>query len=373
MNRRDDIDIMKLAFSLAEKGKATAQPNPMVGAVIVNKNEIAGEGYHERFGEEHAEIMAIRQAGDRAKGGTLYVTLEPCCHHGKTPPCTKAIVEAGLSRVVCSDRDPNPIVNGAGLRILEDNGVSVEEGVMSSKARRLNEKYYKYITTGRPFVTLKMAQSLDGHITYSGSVKWVTGMMARRRVHGMRASHMSIMAGIGTVEADDPALNVRYGEYTSTCRQPLRVIIDSNLRLKSSTTVVSTAQEHPVAVYTHKDPDGQKFSKLSERGVQIIIAPADNDGRLDLRWILEDLGSKNISSVLVEGGRALATSLINEQLVDKVVLFVAPRIIGEDEGIEGFGKIKSIDGIPGIELKDIRFERIDCDLMVTGYPEKVED
>lgn len=367
MNYGSDESMMQLAISLAEKGKATTQPNPMVGAVIVKNAEIVGEGYHARIGEAHAEIRAINHAGEKAKGGILYVNLEPCSHHGKTPPCTDAIIASGISRVVCSDLDPNPLVNGRGLHALKESGIAVEEGILKEKSKKLNEIYYKYITTGRPFVTLKMAQSLDGKITYQNMGRWISGALSRRVVHEMRSHHLSIMVGIGTVEADDPLLNIRYAEFTSECRQPLRVIVDSTLRLKPDAALVKTASLYPTAVFTGPDSGEEKACALRDRGIQVYIAPTGEDGKLDLHWILAELGKMEISSVLVEGGRELATSFISHGLVDKVVLFLAPRIIGRGEGI-GAGNTQ-----PLLELKDIRAEEIDEDIMITGYPLRTGD
>lgn len=351
---------MRLALSLASNGRASSQPNPMVGAVIVADGEIVGEGFHECAGGDHAEIKAIATAGERTKGSTLFVTLEPCCIYGKTPPCTDAIIAAGISHVICSQKDPNPMVNGKGLDILRDTGISVEEGLLGGESSKLNEVYTKYIRFGVPFVTLKLAQSLDGNIMTPPDLKWVTGELARRLVHEMRASNKAVMVGIGTVETDDPHLNVRYGEYASSAAQPLRVVVDTQLRITTGTTLTRTAREQPTTVYTGPGPDETKTKELSEAGIDVVMAPAEPGGRLDLKWILEDLGRKEISSVMVEGGRRLATSFVNRRLIDKLVLFLAPRIVGEGGGLEGVKQ--------GFELGDISVDIIGSDVLIVGYP-----
>lgn len=363
---------MNLALSLAEKGRITTQPNPMVGAVIVNDGEIVGEGYHERTGEAHAEIRAIGQAGDRTRGGTMYVSLEPCCHQGRTPPCTEAIIAAGISRVICCDRDPNPIIDGNGLRVLAENGIFISEGLLREEERLLNEIYYRYIVSSVPFVTLKMAQNLDGYIAFTDSKEWVTGLLARRVAHDMRASHLAIMVGIGTVLDDNPALNIRYGQYASSCRQPLRVIIDSTLRLETGMFVVDSADEISTVVYTGVDLRRKRAVHLIDKGLELIETPQAENGKLDLRWILADLGGKNISSVLVEGGKRLATSLLCEDLVDRLVLFVNPSIAGEGAGTTGFGRITTEGERRSVNLRRVQVSRAGEDILISGYPEIME-
>lgn len=359
---------MRLVLSLAGKGRAGVQPNPMVGALIVNDGEIVGEGFHERVGEEHAEVRAIKAAGQRAKGGTLYVNLEPCDHFGRTPPCTQTIIAAGITRVICADRDPNLIVNGRGIAALEGQGIAVEEGILREESRKLNEIYYIFTTTQKPFVSLKLAQSLDGKIVYSRVTKWITGLPARRRVHEMRACHASIMVGIGTVETDDPMLTVRYGDYASSARQPLRVIIDADLQISIGSGVVRTAGEVPTLAYTGEVVSEEKVAKLVRCGVHVQHVPRGREGKLDLEWILADLGTRDVSSVLLEGGREIASSFLAQGLVHKVHLFMAPCILGEREGTKGFAVLTG-QGLPLCRLRDVTLEMLGNDILVCGYPE----
>jgi diaminohydroxyphosphoribosylaminopyrimidine deaminase/5-amino-6-(5-phosphoribosylamino)uracil reductase len=358
-------EMMGMALSLARKGIAGVQPNPMVGAVIVNGDEIVGEGFHERIGEDHAEVRALRVAGERAKGGTLYINLEPCNHYGRTPPCTQAIIAAGLAKVVCADRDPNPLVNGSGFAALEENGIGVEEGVLRGDARQLNEVYYNYITLKRPFVTLKLAQSLDGKLVYPGT-KWITGIAARRRVHEMRACHAAILVGRGTVDADDPLLTVRYGEYAASARQPLRVVVDSDLRIREDSRLIKTAGEFPTLVYTGEEGE-KKAGKLTVKGVEVRSAPRVAEGMLDLEWILTDLGSRMVSSILVEGGREIAAAFLAKGLVHKMHIFIAPHILGDRDAAAGLA------APPGLEsflctLGSVEVERLGSDILFRGYP-----
>lgn len=360
-------EMMRLALSLAEKGRAGVQPNPMVGALIVNGGEVVGEGFHERVGQEHAEVRAIAAAGEKARGGILYSNLEPCDHYGRTPPCTQAIARAGIARVVCADRDPNPVVDGKGIAALERSGIPVEVGVLQEQARRLNEIYYTFITTKRPFVSLKLAQSLDGRIVFSSVTKWLTGSPARRRAHELRACHASIMVGIGTVRVDDPLLTVRSGEYAPLSKQPLRVILDSKLELPPDAKLVKTAGEIPTLVYAGAGAGDERPQRIARRGVEVQAAPQGPDGRLDLSWILSDLGKRGISSLLVEGGRELASSFLVRGLVHKVFLFMAPCILGEGEGTKGLAAPKEQCPSP-YWLQDVTLEKIGSDLLVSGYP-----
>jgi diaminohydroxyphosphoribosylaminopyrimidine deaminase/5-amino-6-(5-phosphoribosylamino)uracil reductase len=362
--------LMALALSLAGRGCAATQPNPMVGAVIVKDGEIVGEGYHERYGEEHAEVNAIARAGERARGGTLYLNLEPCNHHGKTPPCTEAVLRAGITRVVCADTDPNPITSGQGYARLRAAGVTVIEGVLRGKARELNEKYYRYVTGRRPWVTLKLARSLDGKMTTGeGSERrWLTGELSRRRVHEMRACHMAVMVGRKTVEKDDPSLSVRCGAYLRECRQPTRVIVDSLLSTDPGRSVARTADRVPTIVYAITGADPERAAALEDRGVDVVTFPEKSragNRRVDLESVMTDLRERDIASVLVEGGRELSMTLLDLGLVDRLVLFVAPIIVGEWGGVTGLGSAEGRVKTP-IPLRDTRCEQVGDDIMITG-------
>jgi len=365
---KSDQEFMRRALELAALGRGKTSPNPLVGAVVVKDGVIVGEGYHKKAGTPHAEVIALQEAGARAKGADLYVNLEPCCHYGRTPPCTKAIIEAGVKRVVVACEDPNPLVAGKGIEILRQAGIAVEVGVLEEEARRLNEVFFKFITTRRPFVTLKVAMSLDGKIaTFTGDSKWITGEQARRYAHQMRAEHDAVMVGIGTVLADDPLLTVRLpGE----SKQPWRVIVDSRLRIPLESRIALTSDKFPTIVATVQHQGSRERKKLlEERGIEVWELPADH-GRVDLDALLEELGRKEITSVLLEGGAMLNASALEAGVVDKFVIFVAPKIIG---GSRAPGPI----GGPGVEriedawlVSDLEFSRVGEDLMITCYPRK---
>lgn len=355
-----DEEFMRTALDLAARGQGTTSPNPMVGAVVVRGIEIIGSGYHERAGEPHAEVLALREAGDRARGATLYVTLEPCSHYGRTPPCSRAIVESGITRVVSAMTDPNPKVAGSGHAGLAAAGIAVTTGVLEGPARRLNEAYIKYITTGTPFVTLKLALTLDGKIAdRHRSSKWITGENTRAWVHRLRARSDAVMIGAGTVTADDPQLTVRHGGG----RNPLKVIVDRRLQTPPDARV---CQGGICLIATGPDAESVNVERLAARGVEVVRISVSPDG-LAISELLRELGKREITSVLCEGGGTLAGTLIREQMVDKFVLMYAPKIMGGD-GIDAF-RGTGIDTIRDIvALDDIAVDRSGEDIVVTGYP-----
>lgn len=351
---------MALALDLAERGRGTTSPNPMVGAVVVRGGEIVGRGYHERAGGDHAEVIALREAGERASGATLYVTLEPCCHHGKTPPCADAVAQSGVTRVVAAMTDPNPRVCGGGFRRLAAHNIEIVSGVLEDRARRLNEAYIRHIGTGLPFVTLKLAMTLDGRIAArDGSSRWITGTAARERVHQLRAWSDAVMAGSGTVLADNPRLTVRNIEG----RNPLRVILDSRLRTPpdahvfddTNAVVATVAPENPANV-----------SGLERRGIEVWRFDSP-DGRIPLPEVLRRLGERRIVSLLCEGGGTLAASLLRGRLADKLAIFIAPKILGSGE--EAFGDLGAATIGDALPLRDVETERFGDDILMTGYPE----
>jgi diaminohydroxyphosphoribosylaminopyrimidine deaminase / 5-amino-6-(5-phosphoribosylamino)uracil reductase len=319
----DDEKWMGVAFERAAHG--TPSPNPHVGAAVVNGGEVVGVGHHERAGEDHAEVMALHQAGPKAKGGTLYVTLEPCNHLGRTTPCTEAILAAGIVRVVVGCRDPNPHVTGGGATRLRDAGVLVEVGCRESQAQRLIAPWTKFVTLAIPYVTLKLALSLDGRIaSRTGSSKWVTGPEARARVHVLRAQHDAVVIGIGTALADDPRLTVR----DAPGQSPLRVVFDTKLRLPLAARLTQTAREVPTWVVCTTDAPSSTEEQLAERGVEVIRAPASAEGRIDPILALRMLASRGIVTVLVEGGAELAGSVLAGGVVDELHAFIAPILLG---------------------------------------------
>jgi len=359
-----DIFFMKRALDLAKKGRGTTSPNPMVGAVIVKDGEIVGEGYHRKAGEPHAEVMALAQAGERARGAELFVNLEPCCHFGRTPPCADAIIRAGVKRVVVAMTDPNPLVAGKGIKRLREADVEVEVGLLEEEARKLNEVFIKYITTGSPFIVAKIAQSLDGKIAMaSGESRWITGEPARIKAHEFRSWYDAVMVGIGTVLADDPLLTCRLpGERKS----PLRIVVDSWARIPLDARMLE-CKDGRVILATTERADGEKVNALKGKGVEVIKVPAV-DGRVDLKRLMEILGSMGITSVLVEGGATLIASFIKENLVDKLLVFQAPLIIGGD-GINSIG-ILPIDQLKQApRFKFHSAEAIGGDLLLEVYPD----
>ena len=366
MDTDTDIQHMRNALDLATGGAGWVSPNPLVGCVLVRQGEIVGRGYHQRFGGPHAEIHALRDAGDQARGATLYVTLEPCCHTGKTPPCTDAILESQVERVIVAMRDPNPRVDGGGLSRLEKAGVGVTVGLCEAAARRLNEAFIKHITTQQPFVTGKSAITLDGKIaTRTGSSRWITGETARAVGHQMRHASDAIMVGIGTASQDDPQLTTRIpGQLVSN---PLRVVVDSNLRLSPEARVADVAEDRRTLVATTEQAPVTRAQALQERGVEVIRLPAQSDGRVDLSKLCKALGERGIASLLVEGGAALTTALLEQHLIDKMVFFVAPKIIGGD-GVNVFGPcgVDSMD--QALSLRELTSRSVGNDVMLEAYP-----
>ena len=358
---------MSLALSLAAKGIGHTAPNPLVGAVVVKDGKVVGTGYHERFGMAHAEVNAIDDAGADASGATLYVTLEPCNHFGKTPPCTGKIIEAGLSTVVVAVRDPNPTASG-GVEKLEENGIEVIVGVHEDDAVLLNEAYFKFVKTGMPFVTLKCAATLDGYIaTSTGDSKWITGERSRKFVHGLRHGNDAILVGSGTVREDDPTLTTRFS--IPDKKDPIRIVLDTNLSVDMKAKIFNGDSDAGVILATGPDIDEEKKKAIESRDAVILELPLAGK-RIDIRQLLLELGKMNITSVLVEGGSRVAGSFLRSGHCDKVCLFYAPKFLGGDDGIpvisgKGPEKIKDLVG-----LRDVSIEMHDGDILVQGYPDK---
>lgn len=361
---------MSMALQLANKGLGRTSPNPVVGAVIVNNGQIVGTGFHQKAGTPHAEIHALREAGSKARGATLYVTLEPCCHYGKTPPCTEAIIRAGINRVVVATLDPNPLVTGKGIRQLKDAGIQVTVGLLEKEARQQNEVFLKYITANRPFCALKMAVTLDGKIaTAGGDTRWITGPQARTFTHRLRSRYDAILVGINTVINDDPLLTSRLeGE----SKDPIRIILDSKLRISPAARVVNLSSEAPTVIITTKHHDPEKKSLLERRGVEVI--PVDDDhGKVNLRSLMEVLANRNITGVLIEGGAQVAAAFLEAKLVDKLYWFMAPKIVG------GQAALGAVSGKGRVQLKDAwqfaihETKSLGDDLLLVLYPRKAGD
>jgi diaminohydroxyphosphoribosylaminopyrimidine deaminase/5-amino-6-(5-phosphoribosylamino)uracil reductase len=314
-----------MAVALERGARGTPSPNPHVGAVVVKDGQAIGLGHHERAGEEHAEIAALREAGERARGATLYVTLEPCNHVGRTPPCTQAITKAKVARVVVGCRDPNPHVPGGGVEKLREAGVKVDVGCREAEAQRLIAPWAKFVTTGVPYVSLKLALSLDGRIaSRTGASKWVTGPEARARVHLLRAQHDAVMVGIGTAVADDPRLTVR----DAPGHSPLRVVLDTKLRIPLAGRLVQSAREVPTWVICTTDAPSSAEEALVERGVEVLRAPPSAEGRIEPLAALKMLAARGIVTVMIEGGAELAGSVLAGAVVDELHCFIAPILLG---------------------------------------------
>ncbi|KUK64729.1 MAG: Riboflavin biosynthesis protein RibD [Desulfotomaculum sp. 46_80] len=321
-----DMLYMGRALELARLGRGKTSPNPMVGAVVVKDGQVAGEGYHHKAGSPHAEIIALDNAGEKAKGATLYVNLEPCSHYGRTGPCANAVVEAGISRVVIAMSDPNPLVCGKGISYLEQRNVEVATGVLEDEALLLNEVFIKYITTGRPFVILKAAMSLDGKIAaHTGDSRWVTGPEARSRVHVLRSLYDAVLVGINTVLADDPLLTVRLPDEKG--RNPIRIVVDSVARIPVNSLVLSQLAEAPTIIVTTGSAGAQKIARLKKTGAEVLVVPGDGP-RVDLKWLMAELARQEITSVMIEGGGEINASALESGLVDKIIWFIAPKIVG---------------------------------------------
>ena len=356
------IDYMQRALELARKALGKVSPNPAVGAVIVKDGEIVGEGYTQPPGSSHAEVVAIAEAGEAARGATMYVTLEPCCHFGRTPPCTQAIISSGIAEVHMAMLDPNPLVNGRGKAELESAGIKTYLGEHEQEAQELNEAYVKFITTKLPFVIAKFAMSLDGKIaTKALDSKWISNQMSREYVHNLRGIVDAVMVGVNTVLQDDPQLTARLRKVN---RQPLRVIVDSFGRTPLTAKVFQAPGRTLLATTT--DIKLSVADKYAKAGADVVPLPP-KDGLVDLEKLLRVLGEREITSVLVEGGGTLLGSLFDLKLVDKVVAFIAPIIIGGREAITPVGGegVKTI--AEALKLCRVKVERFGEDVMISGY------
>ena len=332
-----DQNYMLQAIQLAKQGEGWTNPNPMVGAVIVKNGRIIGKGYHKKYGELHAERNAIASLTESAEGATIYVTLEPCCHYGKTPPCTEAIIEQKIKRVVIGSRDPNPKVSGKGIKMLQEAGIEVIEDFMREECDRLNPVFFHYLTTKTPYVVMKYAMTLDGKIaTKTGASKWITGEAARAEVQHMRHRYMGIMAGIGTVIADDPMLNVRVEGWKS----PIRILCDSGLRIPLDGQIVKSAGKYrTIVAYADSENTEAKRKRLHEMGVETICCPDENN-QVDLKKLMKYLGEEGIDSILLEGGGTLNDSALRAGIVQEVQAFIAPKLFGgmnSKTPVEGIG------------------------------------
>lgn len=356
----DYARFMRLAIKLAEKGLGRTSPNPAVGSVVVRNGKIIGRGYHEKAGLAHAEVNALLDAGKKAKDSTLYVTLEPCSHFGRTPPCVQAIINSGIKKVVIGSIDPNPKVRGKGIRILEKNGIEVVKDVLREECLALNEAYVKYITKKTPFVILKLATTLDGKIaTLTGDSKWITSLESRKYVHRLRARVDCVMAGGGTILKDDPRLTVRLIKGKS----PARAVLDGSLKIPVNAKIFDSSDER-VFIFTSAKANKDKIKLFEEKGAEVIRVKESKEG-LSVKGVLKELGKRGVTNVLIEGGSRLAASALKEGVVDKAIFIIAPKIIGGD-GVDCVGSIgvKMVDEAFG--LKKTKVKCLGKDIIVQG-------
>ena len=360
-------EYMRRALELARKGEGHTSPNPMVGCVVVKDGRIISEGYHEKYGEFHAERNALTRCTEDTAGADLYVTLEPCCHQGKTPPCTDIIIEKKIARVFVGSMDSNPLVAGKGVQILRDHGIYVETGILDAECRKLNEVFYHYIATKTPFVVMKYAMTLDGKIACAtGDSKWVTGEIARTQVHRMRGRYRGIMVGIGTVLADDPMLNCRVEGGVD----PVRIICDSNLHIPTESQIVKTASDIETIVACSQEAleserKQEKIRRLKEAGIQIIGTEGAHG--VNLVELMKKLGGQNIDSILLEGGGTLNASALEDGIVNKVYAYIAGKLIGGMDArspVEGMGIDRMADAIT---LQNVEIEKLGDDFCIVGY------
>jgi diaminohydroxyphosphoribosylaminopyrimidine deaminase / 5-amino-6-(5-phosphoribosylamino)uracil reductase len=361
----NDIFYMKMALDLAERGIGYTSPNPMVGAVVVKDGKIVGKGWHQIPGGPHAEVYALDDAGPKGKDGDLYVTLEPCNHHGKTPPCTEKIIESGIRRVIMAMTDPNPDVAGGGAQRLEKAGIKVDSGVCETEARRLIEFFTKYVTTKRPFVILKIAATLDARIaTRTGDSKWVTGEASRKYVHELRHAVDAILVGVNTVKADDPQMTTRLeGKKGVDAR---RIILDTHLSIPEDAKVLHNASPSDTIIITGNSVSLEKIMRIEKTGAQILEAKI-KDHLIDLNDLMVRLGQMRITSLLIEGGSRVAASALKAGIVDKICFFYAPKILGGNDGVPMFSGPGPDLMRQSIVVKNISVRRFDEDVMIEGY------
>lgn len=372
MNRKNgdflsyDEKYMRLAMQLAGNAIGRTSPNPLVGAVIVKDNRVVGCGWHRKAGTPHAEVHALNQAGELAQGADVYVTLEPCAHYGKTPPCSKALVEAKVKNVYGGLLDVNPKVAGKGFKILEDAGIHVEYGFLQDELRKQNEVFFKWIEHKKPFIVLKAAMTLDGKIaTATGQSKWITNETSRAYGYKLRNIYDGIMVGINTVIEDNPMLTAR----VDGGKNPIRIVVDSSLKIDINANVVQDKSAKTIVATTDK-ADKDKILKLQAQDVDVIVVDKDENDKVDIEKLLDILGQQNICSILVEGGATLSGSFVAKKLVDKVYFFIAPKIVGGKEAKTPVAGIGILNLQEALALKDIQIEKLEEDILIIGRVDK---
>ncbi len=360
MSSASDTFYINKTLELAKKGIGNVNPNPLVGAIVVKNNSIIGTGYHECFGKEHAEINALNATGEKARGATLYVNLEPCCHYGKTPPCTDAIIKAGIKRVVIGMVDPNPLVNQQGIKALQERGIDVTFNVEKEKCEALNRVFIKYIKTKLPFVTLKIAQSIDGRIaTETGHSQWITSELARKEAHRLRAENDAVIVGIKTVITDDPQLTVRLVKGNN----PVRIVLDSYLKIPLSSRILNDSFVHQTIIATTSN-DENKTDIIRQRGAHVWQLEKNENGKVSIAALISKIGHARLSAVMVEGGSQINTSFLKAKMLDRIVFAIAPKILGS--GINAIGDlgVRSVD--ESHTLNNIEIKQLGTDFLIYG-------
>lgn len=362
----DDRFYMQRAIRLARKGTGRVSPNPRVGAVIVKNGTILAEGFHAVYGGAHAEINALSKLkSDHARGSTLYINLEPCCHYGKTPPCSDALVRSGIRRVIIGMKDPNPLVAGGGIRKLKRSGIDVRTGILEQECFRLNEPFFKYVTQKKPFVTLKIAQTLDGKIaTRSGQSKWITSEVSRKKVLQLRRESDAVLVGIQTVLVDNPLLTLRSVKGV----QPKRIVLDSRLRIPLDSNLMRSNEPPKTIVATVEDAPADKIHAVRKTGAEVWIIKKNQEGRIDLNSLLKKAAETGITSILVEGGREVFTSFLKSGLADAIVVFTAPKVFGK--GMDPFGDLGILEPADALQFRTVKWSRIGEDMMFEGRMNK---
>ncbi|MEJ6949786.1 bifunctional diaminohydroxyphosphoribosylaminopyrimidine deaminase/5-amino-6-(5-phosphoribosylamino)uracil reductase RibD [Natronospora cellulosivora (SeqCode)] len=370
---KDDKYYMEQTIEIAKKGEGYTSPNPLVGAIVVKDGVIVGKGYHQNYGGPHAEVYALDEAGEKAKGGTIYVSLEPCSHYGKTPPCSLKVVNSGVKRAVIAMKDPNPLVAGRGIKHLQDSGIKVELGLMEKEAKDLNKAFLKYISTDIPYVYLKTAQTMDGFLaTKSGDSKWITNEKARMIGHRLRHKVDAILVGIGTVINDNPSLTTRL--VNTKAKDSIRVILDTNLQISLDAKVLNQDSDAETIIVCGDNEENyedesfkKKLSLLEDKEkVEVLKIPIDIEARISLHKLLRILHDKGISSLLVEGGGRVNYSFLQAGLVDEVYTFIAPKILGANDGISAFSGSGPLKMNEAKELKNIKYQQIDDNILLIG-------
>lgn len=360
-----DAFYMQQALELSKRGMGFVNPNPLVGAVIVKENRVVGKGWHGYFGGPHAEVNAIQEAQGQTEGATLYVTLEPCSYYGKMPPCSLAVIQNKFARVVVGSIDPNPLVSGKGIAMIREAGIEVQTGILEKEVRALNEVFFKFIRTQRPFVVLKTAMSLDGKTaTTRGDSRWISGQASRKRVHQLRNRYSAVMVGINTALKDNPMLNVRDVEGKS--RNPVRIVVDSLARIPLRSQLLNTPEVAETIVAVTKNASESGIHALQEKGATVLVCP-EVKNRVDLQYLMKELAARGIDSILLEGGGTLNFEALKQGIVDKVIAFVAPKILGGAEAltsVEGTG-FASLSG--AVQIENLTACPSGEDIMLTGY------